>query len=125
MVLLKKFLQPFASYRLAFHRKQVLKSYNYIVCPLKLFVLILKRRVVGAKTFSYDDQTISLAVKTTKVSHAYLKVSHAYLIVSHAYLKVSFALCSQINGFYYTSELRNIDCNVVKFAAFRGTEYSV
>jgi hypothetical protein len=34
-------IQPFASYRLAFRRKQVLKSYNCIVCPLKLFVLIL------------------------------------------------------------------------------------
>ncbi len=52
--------------RLAFRRKQVLKRYNYIVSPLKLFVLILKRRVGGAKTFSYDDQTIILAVKTKR-----------------------------------------------------------
>ena len=57
-------LQPFASYRLALLIKQVLKSYNYIVCPLKLFVLTLTRRVGGAKTISYDEQTIySLAVK--------------------------------------------------------------
>ena len=34
-------LQPFASYRLALLVKQVLKSYNYIVCPLTLFVLTL------------------------------------------------------------------------------------
>ena len=34
-------LQPFASYRLALLIKQVLKSYNYIVCPLKLFVFLI------------------------------------------------------------------------------------
>ena len=57
-------IQPFASYRLALLIKQVLKSYNYIVCPLKLFVLTLTRRVGGAKTISYDEQTFySLAVK--------------------------------------------------------------
>ena len=39
--------QPLASYRLALIIKQVLKMYNYIVCPLKLFVLILTRRVGG------------------------------------------------------------------------------
>ena len=32
-------LQPFASNRLALRQKQVLKSYNYIVWQLKLFVL--------------------------------------------------------------------------------------
>ena len=58
------FLQTFANYRLAFRRKEVLKSYNYIVCPLKLFVLILKRRVGGAKTFSYDDQTLTVKTKS-------------------------------------------------------------
>ena len=43
-------------------KNKILNSYNYTVCPLKLFVLVLKRRVGGAKTFSYDDQTILLAV---------------------------------------------------------------
>ena len=64
-----RFLQTFANYRLTFCRKEVLKSNNYIVCPLKLFVLILKRHVGGAKTFSYDDQTISLADKTKSFAH--------------------------------------------------------
>ena len=57
-------IQPFASYRLTLLVKLVLKSYNYIVCPLKLFVLTLSRRVGGAKTISYGEQTIySFAVK--------------------------------------------------------------
>ena len=45
-------LQPFASYRLALLIKQVLKIYNYIVCPLKLFVLTLTGRARGAKTMN-------------------------------------------------------------------------
>ena len=49
-------LQPFASYRLALLIKQVLKRYNYIVCPLKLFVFTLTYRVKKAKTISYDGQ---------------------------------------------------------------------
>ena len=56
-------LQPFASYRLAFRLKQVLKSYNDTVCRLKLFVLNLKRHLGGAKTISYASQTISFAAK--------------------------------------------------------------
>ena len=53
-------LQPFASYRLAFRRKQGLKSYNYIVCSLKLFVLTLKIPVGRTKIFNFDicNQTI-------------------------------------------------------------------
>ena len=41
------------------------KSCNYIVRPVKLFVLTLKRRLAGDKTLSYiyDDKTIRLAVK--------------------------------------------------------------
>ena len=35
-------IQPFASNLLALCKKQVLKSYNYIVWPLKLFALTLK-----------------------------------------------------------------------------------
>ena len=42
-------IQPFASYRLTLRKKQVLKSYNYTVWQLKLFVLTLKRRVGGVK----------------------------------------------------------------------------
>ena len=42
-------IQPFASYRLALCKKKVLKSYNYIVWPLKLFVLTLKLFVLTSK----------------------------------------------------------------------------
>ena len=38
-----------ANYRLVFRKKQLLKSGNFIVCPLKLFVLILKRHVKEPK----------------------------------------------------------------------------
>ena len=89
-------LQPFASYRLALRKEQVLKSYNYVVWPLKLFVLtlklcvltlklfvlILKRRMGGVKTISYKQLvTDLLAVKLllrmllTKLSDVYLNVS--------------------------------------------------
>ena len=43
-------LQPFASYRLAL-RKKNFKSYNYVVWPLKLFVLTLKLFVLTLKLF--------------------------------------------------------------------------
>ena len=42
-------IQQFASYRLVLRKKQVLKSYNYIVWPLKLFVLTLKLFVLTLK----------------------------------------------------------------------------
>ncbi len=59
----KKKLQPFANYCSALGKKK--KSCNYIVRPVKLFVLTLKRRLAGDKTLSYiyDDKTIRLAVK--------------------------------------------------------------
>ena len=42
-------IQPFASYHLALCKNKVLKSYNYIVWPLKLFVLTLKLFVLTSK----------------------------------------------------------------------------
>ena len=75
------FLQPLASYRLGLRKKQVLKSYNYIVWPLKLFfltlklfVLTLKRRVGGIKllvmiqTSSYWRLKLQLRQLLTKIS---------------------------------------------------------
>ena len=44
-------LQPFASYRLALRKKKISKSYNYVVWPLKLFVLTLKLFVLTLKLF--------------------------------------------------------------------------
>ena len=50
MILIVLILQQFASYCLVrASQKKVLKSYNYIVWPLKLFVLTLKLFVLTLK----------------------------------------------------------------------------
>ena len=56
-------LQPFASYRLALCKKQVLKSYNYVVWPVKLFVFTLKLFVLTLKLFVL---TLKLFVLNTR-----------------------------------------------------------
>ena len=76
-------LQPFASNRLALRQKQVLKSYNYTVWQLKLFVLTLTYRVKEPKLLvTMAKQLVWRSkLKVTRVTNqsfycnVYLKVS--------------------------------------------------